>query len=344
MSQLARRLADESRPFIVAEIAQGHDGSLGMCHAYIDALADAGVDAIKFQTHIASAESTLDEQFRVKFSYQDGTRYDYWHRMEFTELQWAELKAHAEAKGLVFLSTPFSVQAVELLERIGVQAWKIGSGDIHFGEMFNAIVATRKPLIVSTGMSDWQEIDHVVANLRSSRAPFALMQCTSKYPTPLSDVGLNNLSEMRARYGCRIGLSDHSGSPSPSLAAIARGFGLIEVHATFDKRMFGPDVIASLTVEQIANMTRFAYDLVEMDSNPVDKEQMAKALGRNRTLFGRSVGFREDFRAGHVLVAGDLLPKKPGGGVPWEAAKDFLGRSLSRDVRANRLLDPEDLD
>jgi N,N'-diacetyllegionaminate synthase len=106
---------------IIAEISQAHEGSLGIAHSYIDALATAGVDAVKFQTHIAEAESSASEQFRVKFSYEDATRFDYWKRMEFTAEQWAGLKAHCDEKGVEFISSPFSVAAVELLENIGVQ-------------------------------------------------------------------------------------------------------------------------------------------------------------------------------------------------------------------------------
>src|SRR5215813_8683238 len=109
---------------VIAEVAQAHDGSLGTAHAYIDAIARAGADAVKFQTHIAAAESTPGEPWRVKFSPQDATRYDYWKRMEFTEAQWQGLADHARQAGLIFLSTPFSFEAVELLDRLGMPAWK----------------------------------------------------------------------------------------------------------------------------------------------------------------------------------------------------------------------------
>jgi N-acetylneuraminate synthase len=114
---------------IIGEVAQAHDGSLGMAHAFIEAIAAAGADAVKFQTHIAAAESTPAEPWRVRFSAQDASRYDYWKRMEFTEEQWRGLKQHAFEKGLLFLSSPFSLEAVELLERVGVAAWKIASGE-----------------------------------------------------------------------------------------------------------------------------------------------------------------------------------------------------------------------
>lgn len=334
---IAERLARDDLPVIVAEIGQNHDGSLGMCHAYVDALADAGAHAIKFQTHVAAEESTLDEAFRVKFSYQDATRYDYWHRMEFSEPQWAELKAHCDARGIAFVSTPFSVAAVEMLERLGVEVWKVGSGDTR-SPMMQAILATGKPVMVSTGMSDWAEIDGIVAGLRAAGNRFCLYQCTSKYPTPLADVGLNVLEQMRGRYGCRVGLSDHSGRLPPSLAAIARGISLIEVHATFDRRMFGPDVRASLTVEEIGSLVRFAADVAEMDAHPVDKDAMAAALGAQKELFARSVALRSDRPAGHVLAEADLVAKKPGSGIPWTDRAGLIGKRLSQAVPANRLL------
>ncbi|MGI9422325.1 MAG: N-acetylneuraminate synthase family protein, partial [Hyphomicrobiaceae bacterium] len=120
---------------IIAEVAQAHDGSLGFAHAFIDAVAASGADAIKFQTHIANAESTLDEAFRIPLSGQDETRWDYWRRMEFTPDQWRGLSAHASEKGLVFLSSAFSVPAIELLAGLGMPAWKVGSG-----EAFNAVL------------------------------------------------------------------------------------------------------------------------------------------------------------------------------------------------------------
>jgi N,N'-diacetyllegionaminate synthase len=117
------------RCLIIGEVALTHDGSLGLAHAFVDAIAAAGADAVKFQTHIAAAESTPSEPFRVKFSRQDETRYDYWKRMEFTEEQWRGLAHHARDRGIVFLSSPFSVQAIELLDRIGMPLWKIASGE-----------------------------------------------------------------------------------------------------------------------------------------------------------------------------------------------------------------------
>lgn len=137
---------------VIAEVAQAHDGSLGMAHAFIDAIAEAGADAVKLQTHIAAAESSPDEPWRVKFSPQDTTRFDYWKRMEFTEEQWHGLKQHADDRGLLFLSSPFSFEAVELMERVGVWAWKVASGEVSNGSMLERMCRAGLSVILSSGM------------------------------------------------------------------------------------------------------------------------------------------------------------------------------------------------
>src|ERR1700689_2035137 len=153
---------DSSCSMVIGEEAQAHDGSLGSAHAYIDAIAHAGADAVKFQTHIAAAESTPSEPWRVRFSFQDASRYDYWKRMEFTEEQWLGLKCHADDKGLEFLSLPFSVHAAEMLTRIGVRAWKVASGEMTNSQLFDYMLGTRLPILLSSGMNTIEEVDVAV--------------------------------------------------------------------------------------------------------------------------------------------------------------------------------------
>ena len=185
--------------FLIAEIAQAHDGSLGIAHSYIDAVAECGVDAIKFQTHIAEAESTTQDQFRTNFSYEDANRYDYWKRMEFTEEQWIGIKKHCDRLGIIFLSSAFSVEAVELLDRIGMPAWKVGSGEVSNPLILDAMLKTSKPILLSSGMSSWKELDESIKILSEKKADYAIFQCTSKYPTSLEDTGLNVFRKMKIR-------------------------------------------------------------------------------------------------------------------------------------------------
>ncbi|MBE9544828.1 MAG: N-acetylneuraminate synthase family protein, partial [Proteobacteria bacterium] len=301
---------------IIAEVAQAHDGSLGTAHAYIDAVADCGADAVKFQTHIAAAESTPDEPWRIKFSPQDATRYDYWKRMEFTEAQWVGLKRHADERGLLFLSSPFSFEAVDLLDRIGVAAWKIPSGETANTPMLDRMLATGLPVLLSTGMSPQSEIDDAVQHIRKSGVPLVIFQCTSAYPCPPEKVGLNLISSFRERYDCPVGLSDHSGTIYPGLAAVTLGIQMLEVHVTFSRQMFGPDVPASVTTAELRQLVEGIRFIEKMMTNPVDKEEMARDMKALRSMFTKSIVARRKIEAGTILTDDDVTLKKPGTGIP----------------------------
>lgn len=339
-----REIGGGSPALLVAEVAQAHDGSLGLAHSFVDAAADAGADAIKFQTHIAAAESTRQEQFRIKFSKQDRSRYEYWKRMEFAPEQWRELAEHARSKNLLFLSSAFSVEAIRLLIEIGVPAWKVASGEIRTRELLDPMLKSGAPLLVSTGMSPWPEIEGVVAELRASGTDFCLMQCTSKYPTALEQVGLNVIEEYRRRFGCAVGLSDHSGTPFPAVAAIARGCDLVELHLTLDRRMFGPDVSSSLTVPEFRLVAEARNAFHHMDTHPVDKDAMAAELSTMRGLFMRSAAPSRDLPAGTVLSADMITAKKPGSGIPASDIPRLVGRRLRRAVQGDQLFALEDFD
>ncbi|NNE84799.1 MAG: N-acetylneuraminate synthase [Alphaproteobacteria bacterium] len=339
-----RKIGEAAPGYLIAEVAQAHDGSLGTAHAFIDAAAKAGADAIKFQTHLAEAESTRDEPFRVPFSRQDSSRYEYWQRTSFSAEHWAGLAAHAGECGLAFLSSPFSIEAVELLRGLNVPAWKVASGEMGSGSLLAAMCADRKPVLLSTGMSSFAEIDTAVAVIRDAGAPLAVMQCASLYPTPLEAVGLNVLDDYRRRYGCPVGLSDHSGSVYPALAALAQGAHIIEVHLTLSRDMFGPDVPVSLTVDELAAVAASRDAFHTMASHPVDKDAAADALSEMRTMFGRSLAPRTDLPAGTVIDADMLTVKKPATGIPADALATIVGRQLVHSVSADRLLMWEDID
>ena len=244
----------EEACLVIGEVAQAHDGSLGTAHVFIDAIAAAGADAVKFQTHIAAAESTPQEPWRVKFSPQDESRYAYWQRMEFTEEQWHGLRQHATDRGLLFLSSPFSVEAVELLTRVGVAAWKVASGEVGHRLMLDRMADAGIPVLLSTGMSPLAEIDAAVEQVRAHGLTIAVLQCTSAYPCPPEKVGLNLIACLRERYGCAVGLSDHSGTIYPGLAATTMGAEVLEVHVTLSREMFGPDVSASVTTDELRQL------------------------------------------------------------------------------------------
>jgi len=326
---------DTNRCLIIGEIAQAHDGSLGLAHAFIDAIANAGADVVKFQTHIAAAESTPAEPWRVKFSPQDESRYAYWKRMEFTESQWIELKRHADERGLLFLSSPFSVEAVELLKRVGVVAWKVASGEVGGSTMFERMASTKLPVFLSTGMSPLDEIDRAVERIKSHGLPFVVLQCTTAYPCPPEKVGLNLIPFFRERYQTAVGLSDHSGAIYPGLAAATVGISVLEVHVTLSREMHGPDVPASVTTAELKQLVEGVRFIERMKANPVDKDSLATELQPLRDLFGKSIVARTDLPAGTVLREEHLTLKKPGCGL----SEDKLGLVINRRLRVARPTD-----
>ncbi len=330
--------------FAIAEVGNAHDGNLNSAHAFIDAVAGSGVQAIKFQTHIADAESTPREPFRVKFSHVDATRFDYWRRMEFSESEWRGLAEHCEERGLVFLSSPFSPEAVALLDRIGCPAWKVASGETNNTPLLECMIETGKPLLISTGMSYLAELEQIAKLCEARGAGFALFQCTSAYPCPPERVGLNLIGELRERFGCPVGLSDHSGEIYTGVAATALGDDLIEVHVCFGPDQFGPDTSASLTPSRLAELVEGARAVRAMVESPLDKDAMAREFEPMRALFCKSVVAARDLAAGTVLGSEHLAGKKPGDGIPVERTAEFLGRRLVRDVERNHPLTFEDIE
>lgn len=343
MAHWIERPGPEADCAIIAEIAQAHDGSLGTAHAMIDAAAEAGVDAVKFQTHIAEAESSPDEPWRKRFSPQDETRFDYWKRMEFSEPQWRGLCEHAADRGLAFLSSPFSLEAVGLLKRVGVAAWKVASGEITNTPMLRAMCETGAPMILSTGMSGMAEIRAAVELIRGADVPLALLQCASAYPTPPEQVGLNVLDEFRRDFDVAVGLSDHSATIFPGIIAAYLGAQVIEVHLTLSRRAFGPDVAASLTVEEMAELVRGVRFAEAMRRNPVAKDTAAESMRPMREIFMKSVVPLRDMAAGEVLGPRDLGVRKPGWGIAASRLGEIVGRRLARPVRRHRPLVEDDL-
>jgi N-acetylneuraminate synthase len=315
-----------------------------MAHAFIDAIADAGADAVKFQTHIAAAESTPAEPWRVKFSKQDVTRYDYWKRMEFSEEQWLGLKQHADERGLLFLSTPFSSDAIELLSRIGMKVWKVASGEIGNLPMLEEIAAHGQPVILSSGMSDLKELDGAVRMLEGFGNRRAVLQCTTAYPCPPEKVGLNMLEVFRKRYSCSVGLSDHSGTIFPGLAAVTLGAEVVEVHVAFSREMFGPDVSSSLVTSELAQLVNGIRSIEKMVANPVDKDAMADQLSPLRGMFTKSIVVDADLAEGTVLERSHFKLKKPGTGLPASKIDSLIGKSLRRDIKADELISINDVE
>ena len=266
--------------------------------------------------------------------------------MEFSSEQWQELSDHAKSKGLIFLSSPFSVKAVNILEKINVPAWKIGSGELRNYEMLEAIAKTNKPILISSGMSDYSELEFCTNYLKglNPKVKIGLFQCTTQYPTDPENIGLNVIQELKEKFDYPVGLSDHSGDVIPSIAAIASGANIIEAHICFDKNQFGPDSTSSLDRSQFIELCR-ARDLLHIiNTNPVNKNEFAKKLSKTSKIFSRSIALAEDCRKGSTLTRKMIKFKKPGGGINYDNLDLVVGKKLTRDVPLNRLLTLDDLE
>ncbi|WP_461304344.1 N-acetylneuraminate synthase family protein [Aureisphaera sp.] len=328
----------------IAEIGQAHDGSLGMLHAYIDAVAKTGVSAIKFQTHIAEAESSIHEPFRVAFSKQDKTRFEYWKRMEFTQEQWIGIGEHCKEVGLTFISSPFSNTAVDVLEKAGVEVYKIGSGEVTNFLLLEKVAATGKPIIISSGMSSYNELDAAVAFLKEHGADFSILQCTTSYPTQPEQFGLNVIGEMKERYDVPIGFSDHSGKVATGIAAVALGAEILEFHVVFHKGMFGPDVSSSLTLEETKELVDGANAIAKSLDHTIDKTDTS-AFSEVKQIFEKSLAINKSLPQGHVLTFNDLEAKKPRGyGIDAARFREIIGKKLIRGLAQWDFLNEADIE
>jgi N,N'-diacetyllegionaminate synthase len=333
-----------NKPYLIAEIAQAHDGSLGILHSYIDAVAKTGVQAIKFQMHIAEAESSIHEPFRVKFSKEDATRYDYWKRMEFSLDQWKEIKTHCDEVGLDFICSPFSNMAVDWLEEVGVQTYKVGSGEVNNLLLLEKITLTGKPIIISSGMSSFAELDETVDFLRSKKATFSILQCTTAYPTQPEQYGLNVISELKERYQVPVGFSDHSAKISTGIAAVALGADILEFHVVFHHELFGPDAIASLTIDQTKLLVGAVNKIHAALNNPINKNSNEN-FKELKAIFEKSLAINKDLPKGHTITFADLESKKPSGfGISAKQFKDVIGKKLASNKTKWDFLNEEDLE
>ena len=338
-----KKISKTSKAYIIAEVGQAHEGSIGNAHAFIDAASKTGVDAIKFQAHFAEEESTRNEKFRVNFSYQDIDRFDYWKRMEISPRHLKELKEHAESLDMEFICSPFSFYAIDVLEDININVWKIGSGEANWGSFMRKVMDTKKPILYSTGMSLSNEIDAMVSQFNTLETEFCLMQCCSKYPTPLEEVGTHLLLGYKEKYSSLVGLSDHSGSIWPSVNAIALGAKVIEVHIKLGEDSFGPDSSSSLLPHQIAQICEARDELYIMNNSAVSKDQLSQQLSQTRGLFSRSVALNNNYAKGTKITSDMIIFKKPGSGIPTENSSLVIGKILNCNYSVDRLLLLDDL-
>jgi N,N'-diacetyllegionaminate synthase len=274
---------------------------------------------------------------------EDETRFDYWKRMGFSLEQWKGIKHHCDHAGLDFICSPFSNLAVDWLEEIGVDCYKIGSGEVNNFLILEKIAQTGKPVILSSGMSSYIELDQTVQFLKDREVNFSILQCTTAYPTQPEEYGLNVIQELKKRYDVPVGFSDHSAKIETCIAATALGASILEFHVVFDRQLFGPDAKASLTLKETKKLVSAVQNIACALAHPIVKNNN-HAFATLKQIFEKSLAVNKNLPKNHLLTFADLEAKKPKGyGIPASSFQGVLGKKLKSDKKQWDFLNEDDL-
>ena len=324
---------------IIAEIGANHEGSLQSAMQFVYMAAEIGVDVVKFQCHIAEAETLEDAPSPPYFNSKE-TRTEFFKRTAFTKEEMRQLKAYAESMDVKYLCSPFSLEAVDLLEDIGVYAYKIPSGEVTNIPLLEKIAKTDKPVYLSSGMSNLNELDKAVETLGSKK--LTLMQCSSIYPCPNDKVGLNMIRELGERYHRPVGFSDHTLDNYAAFAAVALGAVAIEKHFTLTNDVRSPDASFSLTPDKFAEMIE-GIRRIEETIQPIDKNDIDE-YKEMRHIFTKSIVISTDIQKGTPISADMIVFKKPGDGLSPKYSKTIIGKKTKRFLRKGSTIYEQDIE
>ena len=327
---------------IIAEIGNTHEGSVGLAKCFITSAAQCGVDSVKFQVHIFDEESLPNAPNPPYF--KDETREEYFNRTAFSVEQWKQLKDHCSSENVEFLASPFSEAAVDLLEEVGVSSYKIPSGEVTNLPLLEKIAALGKPVLLSSGMSSWAELDDAFNTLKNNGCKnIILLQCTSAYPCPPEKAGLNVLDEMKDRYGVPVGFSDHTFGSAIPIAAVLKGAVVIEKHFTLSQGMYGSDAKHSTLPEDFKQLVNDIRAIETAFSNPIVKDEEVKHLTTMKETFEKSIVAKVDLAKGHTIKKEDLTYKKPGIYIPANQVETVIGKTTTTAIQANTPLQADQL-
>lgn len=292
--------------------------------------------------HFPEFESTSLEPFRVNLIGQDNSRSAYWKRTGFTFEEWTKIKNFCDDLELEFLCTPLSFKAVEYLEQLKVTRYKISSGDLTNNELLELVKITNKPVILSTGMATYSEIETALRIFPHEKV--TLLQCTSKYPTEEADLDLLTMQEFRKKYpDIRVGFSDHSGSPIIAMLAFAFGAQFVEQHVVYSREQYGPDSLASIEVDEIPQILEYLRLLILLKQQKNSKDEVSENLKDLRRIFQRGLSLKLNIRSGTLITEDMLTLKKPFSEIGWEMRSKFIGRKAIRDIKLDEHLKFEDV-
>ncbi|KGG79685.1 polyhydroxyalkanoate synthesis repressor PhaR [Caloranaerobacter azorensis H53214] len=337
-----RMVGTNHPPLVIAEIGINHEGSLEVAKKMVDAAYMAGAEVIKHQTHIVEDEMSSEAK-KVIPGNTDVSIYDVIKRCALSEEEEIELKEYVESKGMIFLSTPFSRTAVDRLERMGVLAYKIGSGECNNYPLVEYIASLGKPIILSTGMNNIESVRKSVEIFRKYNVPFALLHCTNLYPTPPYLVRLGGMIELQKEFpDAVIGLSDHTVNNNACLAATALGACILERHFTDSKDRTGPDIICSMDPKELKELIEGSKEIYLMRGG---KKEAAKEEQVTINFAFATVVAIKDIKKGEVLTKDNIWVKRPGTGeIRAEHYNSLLGKKATRDIKYDEHLSWNDVE
>lgn len=326
--------------YVIAEIGVNHNGDVDLARQMIDVAAKSGADAVKFQTFFADE---LVTRTAAKADYQLATtdkaqsQYDMLKALELNEDELHALNTYCREAGIGFLSTPFSIRAVDLLESVGVNAFKVSSGDLTYVQMLDHMARKGKPIILSTGMGTMAEIEDAVRTIETAgNTQISILHCVSNYPAAPEDCNLAAMATIENAFGYPVGWSDHTVGEATTLAAVALGAAIIEKHITLDATMDGPDHSASMEPPAFDTMMTNIRTIERAMGSTVKRPTEAET--RTALVARRSLTAAHDLAAGHVMSESDVAILRPGTGIPPKDLPFVLGRPLAIPVKTGDTL------
>lgn len=326
--------------FIIAEAGPNHNGDFETALRLVDAAKRAGVDCVKFQTFVSEeliSKRAEKAEYQKKTTGADESQYEMLKKLELSFDQFRELKKYCEETGIMFLSTPFDIPSIHFLQELDIAFWKIPSGEITNFPYLVEIAKTHKDVVMSTGMSEMEEIAAAIKVLRENGAGrISLLHCNTEYPTPFEDVNLRAMDTLRDAFDVPVGYSDHSLGISVPIAAAARGAQIIEKHFTLDKNMVGPDHKASLEPQELCDMVS-AIRNIEKALGSAEKKPSASEK-KNMAVARKSIVARTAIRAGEILTEQNLAVKRPGSGISPMRWNEIVGTIARKDYIEDELI------
>lgn len=326
--------------FIIAEAGVNHNGDMEIARQLVDAASASGADAVKFQTFQAErlvCRSARKARYQLETTDASETQYDMLKKLQLTRQMHLELMEYCDKKNIMFLSTPFDTESIRLLADLGLQIFKIPSGEITNLPYLREIAKLQKKVILSTGMSDMDEVKAAVRELDANGAgEITLLHCNTQYPTPASDVNLLAMVRMREETGLSVGYSDHTQGIEIPIAAAALGAEVIEKHFTLDKNMEGPDHKASLEPHELTQMVA-GIRKIELALGTGIK-QVSASEQANVDIVRKSIVAAVDIQKGEIFTEENLTTKRPGSGISPMRWDEVVGTMADRDYKADELI------